>query len=59
MILTFKNATKVLKASAKLKAAGIPHQVKPTPRTMQISCGLCIEIDDAHAEQAKQLITQN
>jgi hypothetical protein len=49
-LLLFDSVHRVMQAESRLKAAGIRHELLPTPKEHSAECGMCIGV--ARSEEA-------
>ena len=54
MLLLFESVHRVMEAEHRLKTAGVPHELLPTPKEISAECGMCLgtpelSVDDALA----------
>jgi hypothetical protein len=56
LIITFASTNFAMQAENELKAAGIKHQIIPTPRQITLSCGLSIMTACENADEVKKHI---
>lgn len=57
IILTFGSTHQALRAEHALLAAGLSHEVLPTPRKITVSCGLSLRVPAEHLVQLQSLVS--
>jgi hypothetical protein len=55
-LLLFRSTRDVIRADRACRAAGVPAQVIPVPRTISSECGMALEIRDEQRADALRVI---
>ena len=56
VLLLFQNTRGVIKAEEACRSAGLDLQVIATPKTISAECGMCLQMSEAHAATARNIM---
>lgn len=55
-LIVFASTRAFIKGREALKEAGVPHEVRTTPRELYEQCGVCLFVENVHRSDVEQIL---